>query len=58
MKKDNKIYKFIKDNYKIIIPILLILVLFIAFFIYYKVSILDNYKKDTEDNVIKTYDLT
>lgn len=50
MKKDNKIYKFIKDNYKIIIPILLILVLFIAFFIYYKVSILDNYKKDTEDN--------
>lgn len=50
IKKDNKVYKFIKDNYKIIIPILLILVLFIAFFIYYKVSILDNYRKDTEDN--------
>ena len=45
----NKIGEIIKNNYKIIIPIILRLVLFIAFFVYYKISILDNYRKDTKD---------
>ena len=44
-----KIGEIIKNNYKIIIPIILMLVLFIAFFVYYKISILDNYRKDTKD---------
>ena len=45
MTKDN-ITKIIKENYKIIIPFALMLVLFISFFVYYKVMIADNYTKD------------
>ena len=48
MKKE-KIINFIKENYKLIIPISLIVVLFIAALVYYKVSIYDTYKKDTKD---------
>lgn len=48
MKNMNKVKEILKNNYKIIIPIALILVLFIAFLVYYKVSVLDNYKKDVE----------
>lgn len=40
-----KIITFLKNNFKIIIPLTLILVLFIAFFLYYKVSIADNYRE-------------
>lgn len=47
MDKFKKIGEVVKNNYKIIIPIILMLVLFIAFFVYYKISILDNYRKDT-----------
>ena len=43
MEKLNKIKEFFKNNFKIIIPLSLILVIFIAFSIYYKISILDNY---------------
>ena len=43
MKFFDKIIKFFKDNYRIIIPLSLILVVFIAFMVYYKVTILDNY---------------
>ena len=46
-----KIKVFIRDNYKIMIPIGLIVVLFIAFLIYYKVSISSNYHIDKEENV-------
>ena len=42
---NNKITNFFKDNFKIIIPLALILVVFIAFFIFYKVSILDTYRE-------------
>ena len=47
--KNNKIITYIKENYKIIIPLSLILVLFIAASVYYKVRIYDTYKKDTND---------
>lgn len=43
-----KIIKYIKENYKLMIPIVLMIVLFLAFIIYYKVSISNNYTKDTE----------
>lgn len=33
-----KVNKYIKDNYKLIIPLLLMLLLFIVFFVYYQVS--------------------
>lgn len=57
MKSNNidKIKKIIKENYKIIIPITLILVIFIAFFIYYKISITNNYHIDTEENVYQYF---
>lgn len=45
----DKIKEFFKNNYKLIIPIALLLVLFIAALVYYKVTILDNYTKETED---------
>ena len=47
--KNNKIITYIKENYKLIIPLSLILVVFIAALVYYKVRIYDNYKKDTND---------
>ena len=43
MKKN--IINFFKENFKLIIPLTLILVVFIAFFIYYKVSISDTYRE-------------
>lgn len=48
MKKEqiDNIKKIIKENYKLVIPIVLMIVLFIAFLIYYKVSISNNYTKD------------
>ena len=52
MKKDNEFLKIIKENYKLIIPAVLMLVTFIAFFIYYKVMISNNY---TIDTTIKAY---
>ena len=39
---------FIKENYKIIIPIGLMLVLFIAVFVFYRVSVSNKYRLDTE----------
>ena len=39
MKKENKdIQQIIKENYKLIIPIALMFVIFIAFIVYYKIS--------------------
>ena len=38
MKFFDKIIKFFKENYRIIIPLSLILVVFIAFMVYYKVE--------------------
>lgn len=46
MKKIDNIKQILKENYKLIIPITLILVLFIAFLIYYKVMISNNYTRD------------
>lgn len=50
--KLNNIIKIIKDNYKLIIPITLMIVLFIAFIIYYKVMISNNY---TIDETVSVY---
>ena len=50
--KINNIKKFIKENYKLIIPVVLLLVIFIAFLIYYKIMISNNY---TKDETIKAY---
>jgi len=54
MKKDklNDLKNIIKENYKLIIPIVLMIVIFIAFLIYYKVMISNNY---TKDETIKAY---
>lgn len=53
--KKDKITKFMKENYKLIIPIALMIVLFIAFLIYYKVSISNNYHIDTEEKVYQYF---
>lgn len=45
-----KIKDFFKDYYKIIIPISLLLVLFIAFAVYYKISVLDSKTTDVVDD--------
>lgn len=50
MKNIEDIKQIIKENYKLIIPITLILVLFISFLIYYKVMISNNYTKDETIN--------
>ena len=34
----DKLNKFIKENYKLIIPIMLMVLLFVVFFVYYQVS--------------------
>lgn len=46
----DRVVKFIKENYKLMIPIVLMIVLFLAFLIYYKVSIAHVYTKETEGN--------
>lgn len=43
-----KINSFIKDNYKLIIPILLTILLFIVFFVYYQVSRREVYTEKTD----------
>lgn len=63
--KTNNLKTIIKDNYKLIIPITLMIVLFVAFLIYYKVMISNNYTKDETVKVFQyfyekkyEYDLT
>ena len=46
----DKFTKFMKENYKLMIPVILMLVLFLAFIIYYKVSLSNNYTVDTNGN--------
>lgn len=55
MKVIDKIVKFLKENYKLIIPISLMIVIFIAFIVYYKISILDNYREYKEENVYQYF---
>lgn len=47
-----KFEKWVMDNYKIIIPISLILVVFVSFLVYYKIMISDNY---TVSDEVKVY---
>lgn len=47
--KNTKVKEFLKQNYKLMIPIALIVVLFVSFLIYYQVSVNNNYHIDTED---------
>lgn len=49
------IKKIIKENYKIIIPITLIIVIFIAFFVYYQISINSDYRVDKEEKVYQYF---
>lgn len=51
----DKIIKFIRNNYKLIIPILLMIVLFVAFFIFYMVSIYDKTRIDTKGKFYQYY---
>lgn len=44
-----KVSKFIKENYKLIIPIMLMIILFVVFFIYYQVSSKEVYTDTTDD---------
>ena len=53
--KIDNLKKIIKENYKLIIPIALMVVLFVAFLIYYKVSISNNYTKDETINVFQYF---
>lgn len=55
MEKENKIINYIKDNYKLMLPIALMIVVFIAAVIYYKVTIYDNYTKDNEAKVYQWF---
>ena len=67
MKKEkiDNIKIFFKENYKLIIPITLMIVLFVSFLIYYKVMISDNYREEEIKEVYQyfydtkyEYDLT
>lgn len=49
MENNNKIIDYIKENYKLMIPIALMIVVFIAAIVYYKVTIYDNYTKDNKE---------
>ena len=51
----DKVKKFLQDNYKLMIPIVFMVVLFIAFLIYYKVSVSSNYKTDKEEDVFQYF---
>lgn len=55
MKNIENIKQIIKENYKLIIPITLMIVLFIAFLIYYKVMISNNYTKDETIKVFQYF---
>lgn len=57
MKKEkiDNITKWIKENYKLVIPITLIVVLFIAFFVYYKLLISNNITKDEKVKVYQYF---
>lgn len=46
---------FIKKNYKLIIPVCLLVVVFISFLIYYKVMMGNNYHVDTEEVVYQYF---
>ena len=47
--------KFVQDNYKLIIPIIFMVVLFVTFITYYTVSVNSNYKVDKEEEVYQYY---
>ena len=51
----DKIKRFLQENYKLIIPIVFMIVLFIAFLIYYKVSVSSNYRVDKEEKVFQYF---
>jgi len=55
--KENKfnIKEFLKENYKLIIPITLMVVLFIAFLVYYQISINNKYRIDTTEKVYQYF---
>ena len=50
-----KMKKFLMDNYKIMIPIGFMVVLFIAFILYYEVSVHSNFKIDEEKEVYQYF---
>lgn len=54
MTKDN-IKNIIKENYKLIIPIALMIVLFISFLVYYKIMLSNNYTKDETIEVFQYF---
>ncbi len=53
--KDNDVIKFIKDNYKLVIPIAFLLVVFIAAITYYQISISNNITKETDEKVYQYF---
>ena len=50
-----RIDEIIQKNYKLIIPIIFMFVLFIASLVYYKLKITDNYHIDTEEEVYQYF---
>ena len=50
-----KFEKWVQENYKLIIPISLIVVVFISFLVYYKLMISNNYHIDIEENVYQYF---
>lgn len=57
LKKDNFDFKqYFKDNYKIFIPIALMIVLFAAFFVYYKISLTFSYREEVKGNFYQYFD--
>ncbi len=47
--------QFLKENYKLIIPVALMIVLFVAFLIYYQVSVRNQYHVDTKEKVYQYF---
>lgn len=56
MKEKILVFKrFLRENYKLIIPVILMFILFVAFLIYYQVSIRNQYHVDTKEKVYQYF---
>ena len=53
--KNNDILEYIKENYKLIIPIALLFITFVAFLTYYQIASSNNIKVDTDEKVYQYF---
>ena len=51
----DKLKKWVQENYRLVIPISLIVVVFISFLVYYKVMVSSSYKVEKEEGVYQYF---